>query len=214
MSDPPELQSAPQSLPLLSSLKKPASSANIRHFTEQCEIRPTGPLCILLGYSHYQQRNYALTMSALHRALYSFKEDSNPDLWYTTGLVYTRLCNVKLAETAFLAVIRVDPSYSKKNRVFFELGRLYKQENKSELAAKYFKSALDGEGDNARLRAKSYCYLGYSYEREDALRAADNYSAGYEASASVQTFGCFVWGYMLTGAYREAAERIKKALED
>lgn len=54
----------------------------------------------------------------------------DPKLWYGFGILYERYGLLKLAEEAFIQVVRVQPNSERAKEVYFRLGVIYKQQQK------------------------------------------------------------------------------------
>ncbi|KAJ1340665.1 hypothetical protein BSLG_004759 [Batrachochytrium salamandrivorans] len=95
-----------------------------------------------LGHCYLMLDDLQKAYNAYQSALYHLPDPKEPKLWYGIGILYDRYGSFELAEEAFSAVIRMDPTFEKANEIYFRLGIIYKQERKFDLSLD-FMSARD-----------------------------------------------------------------------
>ncbi|KAH6572994.1 hypothetical protein BASA60_006265 [Batrachochytrium salamandrivorans] len=95
-----------------------------------------------LGHCYLMLDDLQKAYNAYQSALYHLPDPKEPKLWYGIGILYDRYGSFELAEEAFSAVIRMDPTFEKANEIYFRLGIIYKQERKFDLSLDCFKYIL------------------------------------------------------------------------
>lgn len=175
----------------------------------------TGKALVALGYCYYTLKNISKASEILKKALYEYKEDGNPDLWYSIGLIYRKHQKFGLSEPAFMTVLRIEPNHSKKNKVFFELAKYFKNTSRLELSVEYLKNAINNSGKGTEIQIKSYCYLASVYEElKDNKNALEAYRSAHEASKCLKTLACLAWGYLKIDQMETALSMVKASLAE
>ncbi|KEF60308.1 glucose repression mediator protein [Exophiala aquamarina CBS 119918] len=92
-----------------------------------------------LGHCYLMTDNLQEAYGAYKQALYHLPDPADPKLWYGFGILYERYGLLKLAEEAFIQVVRVQPNSERAKEVYFRLGVIYKQQQKFQPSLECFR---------------------------------------------------------------------------
>jgi tetratricopeptide (TPR) repeat protein len=119
----------------------------IETYSRIIQIEPSVEAYRNLGRSHYR-------LDRLNEAILVWREGLNldrmdSDLWWQIGVAQFRQGNLSSAETSYKEALRYDPDYY---RALTNLGFLYHQQYKFDLARRYWRQSLEIEPNQPRVR--------------------------------------------------------------
>eukprot|EP00299_Pterocystis_sp_00344_P014725 c730_g1_i1.p1 GENE.c730_g1_i1~~c730_g1_i1.p1 ORF type:complete len:464 (-),score=68.08 c730_g1_i1:94-1440(-) len=95
-----------------------------------------------LGHCFLMLDELRKAYDAYQEALVRLPNPRDPSLWYGIGLLFDRYGCLDQAEGAFTGVLKMDPSFEKKEDIYFQLGIIYKQQLKLTNALDCFRAIL------------------------------------------------------------------------
>ncbi|CAG9323894.1 unnamed protein product [Blepharisma stoltei] len=127
---------------------------------------------VLLGHCYFIKQDLDRCYATYQKALHTFKEDINPQLWYGIGLLYWKFGNIKYAEIAFLATLRISPDFEEKGIIYSNLGSIYKAQGNYENAEHYYQKAYGCNTSDNQLKSQLLCHLGQCLELQNKAQEA------------------------------------------
>ncbi|CAG9328265.1 unnamed protein product [Blepharisma stoltei] len=127
---------------------------------------------VYLGHCYFISQDLERCYAIYQKCLYSLKEDTNPQLWYGIGLLYSKYNNWKYAEVAFLAALKISPDFEEKGIIYSNLAKIYKNQGHYENAEHYYKKAYELSASDLKLKAELLCNIGYCLELQNKNQEA------------------------------------------
>ncbi len=121
--------------------------AAIDSFSQIIKIEPSVEAYRNLGRSHYRMERLNEAIMVWRKGLELDSTDS--DLWWQIGVAQFRMGDTVSAEVSYKEALRYDPDYFK---ALTNLGFLYYQQYKYELARRYWRRSLELEPNQPRVR--------------------------------------------------------------
>lgn len=197
-------------------MKKECYRDAISYLHPAVSINPeNSPAWVALAYSYVMSEELDNAYQAYHTALSKITHHNDPTLWYGVGIMYDRMGLLDHALDAFHAVLNISPHFEAADKLYYDIGLIYKEQHKFELAHKYMSRVVSTKVQQPVAYAEALYQIGHIHELAGNIPSAmeSYHSAVTRHPNHVKSLQSLAWLTYKSGNVEEASRLLGHAAQ-